>query len=179
MLPAPLPPVRRVVTANKPDGRSYIQEEHSSLVEMTPPGRPGYRNVNVWRTVGTPTAIDAADTIQEHSGAQPPADGTILRVIDFPPISNDPEERRRQASASLQTLFKDCVHDASHPNPGMHITRSVDYAIVLSGTITAVMDDGETDLHPGDILIQRGTNHAWENRTDDIARVAFVLIDGR
>ncbi len=179
MLPPPLPPVRRVVTENGPDGLSRLREDRSDLPEMRPPGRPGYRNVNLWRTLDMPTRIDADDSIAEHEGAQPPPGGTILRVIDFPPTPSDPEERRRQASASLQTLFKDCVHDAGHRNPGMHVTRSIDYAIVLSGTITAVMEEGVTDLRQGDILIQRGTNHAWENRTDAIARVAFVLVDGK
>ena len=60
----------------------------------------------------------------------------------------------------------------------MHRTETVDYAIVLSGEIVAIMDEGETLLHAGDVLIQRGTNHAWANRSQAPARVAFVLIDG-
>jgi quercetin dioxygenase-like cupin family protein len=50
---------------------------------------------------------------------------------------------------------------------------------VLKGTITSVLDDGETDLRAGDILVQRGTNHAWENRADEMCRICFVLIDGQ
>ncbi len=61
----------------------------------------------------------------------------------------------------------------------MHKTDTVDYAIVMSGEIVAVMDDGETLLKAGDVLIQRGTNHAWSNRSDAFCRIAFVLIDGR
>ena len=61
----------------------------------------------------------------------------------------------------------------------MHTTESVDYAIVLHGEIYARMDEGETLLRTGDVLIQRGTNHAWANRSDDVCRVAFVLIDGK
>jgi uncharacterized cupin superfamily protein len=60
----------------------------------------------------------------------------------------------------------------------MHCTATVDYAIVLEGEIYAVMDEGETLLHAGDVLIQRGTNHAWANRSGRSARIAFVLIDG-
>ena len=66
--------------------------------------------------------------------------------------------------------------DASR-HPGMHKTSTVDYAIVLSGEIYALMDEGEVLLAAGDVLIQRGTNHAWSNRTDAPAYVAFVLID--
>ena len=59
----------------------------------------------------------------------------------------------------------------------MHRTRSIDYAIVLSGEIWAVMDVGETKLVAGDVLVQRGTNHAWANRSNAPCVVAFVLID--
>ncbi len=59
----------------------------------------------------------------------------------------------------------------------MHRTRSIDYAIVLSGEIWAVMDEGETKMVAGDVLIQRGTNHAWANRSNAPCVVAFVLID--
>jgi quercetin dioxygenase-like cupin family protein len=60
----------------------------------------------------------------------------------------------------------------------MHITETVDYALVLAGEITAIMETGETVLHAGDVLIQRGTNHAWANRSNYPARIAFILIDG-
>jgi len=62
-------------------------------------------------------------------------------------------------------------------HPGFHKTSSVDYAIVLSGEIYAMMDEGEVLLRAGDVLVQRGTHHAWSNRTDEPARLAFVLID--
>ena len=62
-------------------------------------------------------------------------------------------------------------------HPGFHKTSSVDYAIVLSGEIYAMMDEGEVLLRAGDVLVQRGTHHAWSNRTDAPARLAFVLID--
>ena len=61
----------------------------------------------------------------------------------------------------------------------MHRTRSIDYAIVLSGEIWAVMDVGETKMVAGDVLIQRGTNHAWANRSNAPCVVAFVLIDAK
>ena len=61
----------------------------------------------------------------------------------------------------------------------MHTTDTVDYAIVLEGEIWSVMDEGETLLRAGDVLIQRGTNHAWANRSNSTARIAFVLMDGK
>jgi quercetin dioxygenase-like cupin family protein len=59
----------------------------------------------------------------------------------------------------------------------MHRTNTLDYAVVLCGEIWAVLDEGEVLLKAGDVLVQRGTSHAWSNRTDRPARVAFVLID--
>ena len=61
----------------------------------------------------------------------------------------------------------------------MHVTSTVDYAIVLQGELHAVMDEGETLMKAGDVLIQRGTNHAWANRSGSVARIAFILVDGR
>ena len=67
------------------------------------------------------------------------------------------------------------AHDEAARHPGFHKTHSVDYAVVIEGEIWALMDVGETLMKVGDVLIQRGTNHAWANRTDHIARVLFVL----
>jgi len=61
----------------------------------------------------------------------------------------------------------------------MHRTETIDYAIILAGEITMLLDDSEVVLRAGDILVQCGTNHAWSNRTNAPATVAFILIDGR
>jgi len=60
----------------------------------------------------------------------------------------------------------------------VHRTESIDYGIVLEGEIVLILDDSEVTAHAGDIIVQRGTDHAWANRSDRIARVAFVLVDG-
>ena len=117
--------------------------------------------------------------MEKHQGILPPKGGTILRIIDFPPEPSDPEERRRRIAATFGDIFKDASHDKREgKHPGMHRTQTVDYAIVLEGEIWAVMDQDETLLRAGDVLIQRGTNHAWANRSNATARIAFVLIDG-
>lgn len=172
------PLTRRIVTANDDEGQSYIAHDGPTPAILTVPERPGFRNQNIWRTIEAPAQVSAPDTVTEHKGVLPPANGTVLRVIDFPPVPADLEERRRQASATLKGIFGDSTHSTAHPVAGMHITNTVDYAIILSGSITAILDKDETDMHAGDILVQRATNHAWENRTDEIARVAFILIDG-
>jgi hypothetical protein len=165
-----LPPVRRIVTGNDANGSSRIVEDAPAKAIRTVAERPGYRAVNVWRT--------NADEAEKHQGILPPKGGTILRIIDFPPEPKDPEERRRRIAATFGGIFKDAAHDKREgKHPGMHTTDTIDYAIVLEGEIWAVMDEGETLMRAGDVLIQRGTNHAWANRSNATARIAFVLID--
>ena len=165
-----LPPIRRIVTGNDAKGNSRIAEDAPASVIRTVAERPGYRAVNVWRT--------NADAVEKHQGILPPKGGTILRIIDFPPEPKDPEERRRRIAATFGGIFKDASHDKREgKHPGMHTTETVDYAIVLEGEIWAVMDEGETLMRAGDVLIQRATNHAWANRSNATARIAFVLID--
>lgn len=178
---ASLPPVRRIVTGTNEAGRSYIEEDGPSPAVMTMPGRAGYRNSNMWRTLGPEAPVTAPDTITEHRGVLPPKGGTVLRVIDIPPEHKDPEERRRQTAAVFAAMFPDATrHEPSlSQHPGMHVTDTVDYAILLEGELYAIMDEGETLMKAGDILIQRGTNHAWANRSDRIARIAFILVDGK
>jgi uncharacterized protein with PhoU and TrkA domain len=103
----------------------------------------------------------------------------VLRVIDFPPIGDaTPEQRAAMVKAVFAALYPDADHhEGSTRSASMHTTDTVDYAIVLQGEIVAVMDRDETILRAGDILIQRGTPHGWENRSDHLARIAFVLID--
>lgn len=178
MKPLPLP--RIVVTAGDAGGRSRFATDGPPHAVRTVDERPGYRVSNVWTCAGSPAPIDDPDRTGEIRGLVPPPGGNVLRVIDYPPEPRDPVERQKMFDAMFAKLFPDGRHlpeNAAHP--GMHATETVDYAIVLHGEIYAVMDDGEVLLRQGDILIQRGTAHAWSNRSNDFARIAFVLIDGR
>jgi hypothetical protein len=175
-----LPPIRRVVTADDAKGNSRIAEDAPASSVRNVAARPGYRAVNVWRTEQTPARITTGDSVSEHQGILPPRNGTILRIIDFPPEPRDEGELKRQLDSTFGGIYKDALHDRrAGKHPGMHRTETVDYAIVLEGEIWAVMDEGETLLRAGDVLIQRGTNHAWANRSNATARIAFVLIDGQ
>ena len=177
---ANLPPIRRIVTADDTSGRSRIAEDAAAAAVRTVAERPGYRSVNLWRTEAAPAPIAAADSIAQHKGILPPKNGgSILRIIDFPPEATDPAERQRQIASTFGDMFSDAQHDKrAGAHPGMHRTDTVDYAIVLAGEIWAVMDENETLMRTGDVLIQRGTNHAWANRSHQTARICFVLLDG-
>ncbi len=175
-----LPPIRRIVTENDAAGKSRIVEDAPATAVRTVAERPGYRAVNLWRTEESPPRIGATDSIGSHYGILPPKDGSILRIIDFPPEPADPEERKRRIHATFGGIYVDATHDKSTgAHPGMHRTETVDYAIVLEGEIWAVVDQGETLMRAGDVLIQRGTNHAWANRSQKTARICFVLIDAK
>ena len=178
MTDQPLPAPRRVLTAIDAEGRSFIAEDGASPADFVLPGST-YRSANMWRTHAAPGAIDAPDDIIEHRGVLPPGRGTVLRVIDFPPIGDaTPEQRAAMVKAVFAALYPDADHHQdSARSASMHTTDTIDYAIVLQGEIVAVMDRDETLLRAGDILIQRGTPHGWENRSDHPARIAFVLID--
>jgi uncharacterized cupin superfamily protein len=174
-----LPHIRRVVTADDVKGRSRIIEDAPAAAVRTVSGRPGYRAVNVWRTEESPARINFQDSTASHQGILPPKHGTLLRIIDFPPEPSDREELKRMLDSTFGGIYKDAAHDKRPGvHPGMHRTETLDYAIVLEGEVYAVMDEGETLLRAGDVLIQRGTNHAWANRSERTARIAFVLIDG-
>ena len=176
-----LPPIRRIVTEDDAKGRSRIVEDAPATSIRTVPERPNYRAVNIWRTEAAPALINAPDSIHDHQGILPPGNGgSILRIIDYPPESKDIAERNRQIAATFSGIFADADHDKrAGAHPGMHRTDTVDYAILLEGEIWAVMDDNETLMRAGDVLIQRGTNHAWANRSDKTARICFVLMDGK
>ena len=150
-----LPDIRRIVTEDDTQGRSRIVEDGAAKAIRTVPQRPGYRAVNVWRTETSPASINAPDTVANHKGISPPkGGGTILRIIDFPPEPDDPEELRRIIHATFGNMYQDAQHDKQDgKHPGMHRTETVDYAIVLEGEIYAVMDEGETLMRAGDVLI--------------------------
>ena len=106
--------------------------------------------------------------------------GTVLRSLDIPAEPRDPEELQRALNATFSRMYGDAHRDVKPgEHPGMHRTDSVDYAIMLEGELVAIMDEGETVLRAGDVLIQRGTSHAWANRSGQPARIAFVLVSGQ
>jgi quercetin dioxygenase-like cupin family protein len=107
---------------------------------------------------------------------EPPARGTIFRVVDFPPDKGMAGKVDREKAFAAMGAEQAMDRSAAR-HPAMHKTNSVDYALVLDGEIWALMDEGETLLKAGDCLVQRGTNHAWSNRTDTPCRVAFILVN--
>src|SRR5262245_46884146 len=104
----PLPDIRRIVTEDDAQGRSHIVEDAPAKAIRAVQQRPGYRAVNVWRTESAPAPINAPDTVANHKDISPPkGGGTILRIIDFPPEPDDPEELRRIIHATFGNMYQD------------------------------------------------------------------------
>ena len=139
----------------------------------------------VWNTRETPAPIDHASGEPPEAGVSlaPPKNGTRIRVLEFPPEGDNFKDiTPEQARAHFAEVG---AGDASsHTGAGsrhafMHRTETIDYGIVLEGELVLLVDEGETTVHAGDIVIQRGTNHGWANRSDRPCRIAFILIDGK
>ena len=167
--------IRRVVTGHDARGKSVIVSDGPSPHVLLIPGRTDFGLTNLWVTDGTSSSTEGnADAAARPVVLEPPAGGTIFRVVEFPPDKAAADFDRKTAFASMGAGHAMDPDGARHP--GMHKTDTVDYAIVLSGEIWALMDEGETRLEAGDCLVQRATNHAWSNRSDQPCLVAFILV---
>ena len=172
-------PIRRIVTADV-NGRSTIVEDASSPWVMQIRGIERHAVTDLWKTTASPAPTGAPEVCAVPVQLAPPDTGTVFRVVEFPPDAEWMDSVDTQAAfASMGQSGADALHGTHDAHPFMHRTRSVDYAIVLQGEIWAVLDETETLMRAGDVLIQRGTNHAWANRSQAQCLVAFVLVDGR
>jgi hypothetical protein len=178
-------PVRRVVTGHDADGNAVFLEDGPVPRVQRVGGERGPLFFEVWNTCESPARIERTSGEPAEAGIRlaPPKNGTRIRVLDIPPedasfAAISPEE--------AQAHFAEVgAGDASsHSGAGsrhafMHKTETVDYGIVLEGELTLILDIGETVVRAGDIVIQRGTNHGWANRSGKNCRIAFILIDGK
>jgi len=170
--------IRRVVTGHSAEGKSiFIMDGPSPHVFSR--GTGSVVVTDLWETHGTPADNRGnEDSISRPFRLPPPKNGSVLRIIEYPPDKQRVPALAHERDAAADGSGRHEALDRGNPrHPGFHKTSSTDYAIVLSGEIVALMDEGEVILKAGDVLIQRGTNHAWSNQTDEPANVAFVLID--
>ena len=170
-------PVRRVVSGHNAAGKSIFLTDAAAPHVMRQ-GTAGVAVTELWETRATPASNAGADDPTNHPyRLPPPKNGTVFRIIEYPP------DKLRIAAIRQPGTSHDAAREGYHRDldnkrhPGFHKTDTIDYAIVLRGEIYALMDEGEVLLKTGDVLIQRGTSHAWSVRTDEPATVAFVLID--
>lgn len=148
---------RRIVTGIE-NGKSIIIEDQQ--VENVVEHLPGLIISDIWNTQKMPASLDFETQIPNTGFPQTPKNGTYFRYVSIPPDKDLGVEFKTRA-----------------PHPMMHQTQTLDYIIILSGELYLIMEEGETLLKAGDIVIQRGTNHAWSNRSDEACIQLAVLID--
>lgn len=145
------PPIRRVVTGHDQANVAKVLTDGPASNAKYP--QPGTVSTMIWCTDRSPASMPIGETPEDMGariiGTAPPARGSRFAIIDFPPGNA----------------------------PHMHRTETIDYVIVLEGEIEMDMDQSSVKLKAGDVMVQRGTNHAWANRSNKRARVAFVLLD--
>lgn len=150
---------RRVVTGHDANGVSVILSDGIVPVHKFMP-QDGVGFYEIWATDAMPAPVSPTESgeVTERSLKVPAEpNGTKIRINEF---------------------FPGHINELGNQSP-IHRTESIDYGIVLEGEIYLVLDDSEVLLKAGDVVVQRGTNHAWANRSDKVARMAFILVDGQ
>jgi len=170
------PEVRRVVTQLDSSGKAVAMFD--GKVQLT-----SFRSPNpaseMWVTEQSPPDFSwTADRGKTKVGLVPPRNGTIFRIVDFVPAT--PKIESMDINTMMKVVGDHAPQKGLPPrHPMMHRTRSVDYAIILSGEIDMLLDDSEVRLKAGDVVVQQATNHAWVNRSGKPCRVAFILMDSQ
>ncbi len=143
--------VRRVVTGHDDHGKAVVLIDDTAGNKRNP--RPGVETALAWMTDSTPAELTGREDLGARTVERPPSyRGSIFRVIEFSP-GNERD---------------------------MHVTPTIDYAVVISGEIDMELDDGvEVHLQAGDVLVQRATVHNWNNRGPAPCVIAFILIDAQ
>jgi len=167
--------LRRVVTGHDANGRAVVLFDDESPHRFVLEKAGGLRLTEIWETRSSPADNSGSGDAADHERRiEPVGGGSVFRVIEYPPDS----ERLKTLDPDryFHAMGAQAADAATRRHPGMHKTNTIDYCVVLSGEIWAVLDDDEVLLHAGDCLVQRGTNHAWSNRSEEPCVIAFVLI---
>lgn len=175
--------IRRVITGHDAQGKSIVVSDEPAPAVRTNPLRPGHVSTDLWKTGAAPVVVKA--NMEDPTGGpkqiHPLPGGTVFRISELAP---EPEAVRNLDSERAREVFKAMGNEGAATfgrggrHPMMHRTETIDYAVVLEGRVTLVLDDQDVELEAGDVVIQCGTNHAWSNRSDKTCRMLYVLVDG-
>jgi mannose-6-phosphate isomerase-like protein (cupin superfamily) len=170
--------VRRIVTTVDANGKAVVLFDGPNPHKNV---RPGHSTTSrpLWVTDQSPADLSgAADRATQSKGIMPPRNGSVFRIVEFPPYAG--ETKGLDNDYLHKQIGADAPKKGLPPrHPLMHRTRTIDYAIVLHGEIDMLLDDTEVHVKAGDVLVQQGTNHAWVNRGKEPCRIAFILIDAK
>jgi uncharacterized cupin superfamily protein len=178
----PIKPVRRIVTIDDARGASHAIADGPSPDVRIDPARPGYASTRIWVTNASPPRIAKRfrDTLDLPHALEPPPHGSVCRIVTVPP---DESWRGQVGAPEVAAFFaamgspRASTYAARAPHPYRQKTRTLDFCLILEGEVTLVLDTEEVALRAGDTVVQRGTNHAWSNRSDKPCRIAISSHD--
>lgn len=179
-LPEGVKPARRIVTIDREPNKSSLVSDGPAPDVRTDPARPGFASARLWVTDSTPAKI-VFETLHLPHTIEPPKLGSVCRVVTFPP---DEVWAGKVGANEVQAYFSTMgspgasTYSTGAPHPYMQRTRTLDFCMVLEGEIVLLLDTQEVALKQGEIVVQRGTNHAWSNRSNSPAVVAIASHDG-
>ncbi len=169
--------IRRVVTGLDANNKAVVMFDSRMPLQTGP---YGLNSTNLWVTNTYPLGFSFRDdTSAIPVGVSPLDNGTKFRVVEFPPLDAATEAKMEPGFLMKTVGAAAPTHGLAVTHPLMHRTRSVDYAVVLSGEIDMMLDDTVVHLKPGDTIVQQATNHAWVNHGTEMCRILFVLMDSR
>jgi mannose-6-phosphate isomerase-like protein (cupin superfamily) len=173
--------VRRIVTIDDERGKSVAMSDGPVPDVVVDPARPGFASTRIWVTDASPARIaHAPEALALPQRIEPPPRGSVCRIVTFPP---DAAFRGKVGAGEVAAFFAAMgspgasTFSATAPHPYMQKTRTLDFFLVLDGEITLVLDTEEVQLAAGDTVVQRGTNHAWSNRSDRPCTIAISSHD--
>ena len=154
--------VRRIVTGHDAKGRSVVVSDGTAAME-----RPLHE---IWVSGANPNALP--------TDLEPPRGESIIRFVRFDPAQGrSREEMDKMYAAVFGSINASHTRVDTRRHPAMHKTHTLDYGIVLAGKLKLLLDEGEVEVKPFDVIVQRGTNHGWVNEGTEPALMAFILID--
>lgn len=172
--------LRRIVVIDENDKAKAIVDGPTPDVRSDP-ARPGFKSARMWVSDGTPVRLkNLRETVHLPHTLEPPPQGSVCRVVTFPP---DHTFIGKVGQQEVQAYFdaigspEASTYSRDAPHPYMQKTRTLDFCLVIEGEITLVLDTEEVKLQAGDTVVQRGTNHAWSNRSGRPCVVAFSSHD--
>jgi mannose-6-phosphate isomerase-like protein (cupin superfamily) len=175
--PASASEIRRVVTGLDANDKSVVMFDSQMPLKTGP---YGLNSTNLWVTNTYPLGFSFKDdTSAIPVGVSPLDNGTKFRVVEFPPLDAATETKMEPNYLMKAVGAFAPARGVPVTHPLMHRTRSVDYAVVMSGEIDMMLDDTVVHLKPGDTIVQQATNHAWINRGKETCRILFVLMDSK
>lgn len=173
-------PARRIVTADRAPGRSSLISDGPAPDVRFDPARPGFASARLWVIDQNPAKI-VLETLHLPHTIEPPKNGSVCRVVTHPPEAN---WSGKVGADDVVAYFKSMgspgasTYSPASPHPYMQKTETLDYCFILDGEIDLVLDTGSVSLKATDVVVQRGTNHAWRNRSSAPCVMAVASHDG-